>query len=280
MKKYALGMYEKAVPANLSWEEKLLAAKDAGYDFFEISIDESEEKLARLEMSPSEIGELGETSASVGLPIRSLCLSGHRKFPLGSEDPQKARRSLDIMDKAIRLAAALGIRIIMLAGYDVYYEKSTSETVARFKRNLQRCVEMAEREGVILAFETMETPFMDTTAKAMKYVTFINNAFLQVYPDIGNITNAALQYHGDVLDDLQSAQGHIVGLHLKETVPGKYRNMMYGEGDVDFSSSIATAWEMGVRRYVTEFWFLGEPNWRERLLFARSKMGEILNRQK
>ena len=38
MKEYVLGLYEKAMPKELSWKEKLLAAKEAGYDFVEISI--------------------------------------------------------------------------------------------------------------------------------------------------------------------------------------------------------------------------------------------------
>ena len=54
MKAYTLGMYEKAVPNELSWKEKLEAARTAGYDFFEISIDETEEKLNRLKMSGEE----------------------------------------------------------------------------------------------------------------------------------------------------------------------------------------------------------------------------------
>ena len=42
MKSYTLGLYEKAMPKDLTWEEKLLAAKEAGYDFVEISIDETD----------------------------------------------------------------------------------------------------------------------------------------------------------------------------------------------------------------------------------------------
>ena len=34
---------------SLSWREKLSFAKEAGYDFVEISIDEKDEKLARLD---------------------------------------------------------------------------------------------------------------------------------------------------------------------------------------------------------------------------------------
>ena len=38
-KKYHIGLYEKAMPSALNWEEKLQCARDCGYDFVEISID-------------------------------------------------------------------------------------------------------------------------------------------------------------------------------------------------------------------------------------------------
>ena len=39
----------------------------------------------------------------------------------------------------------------------------------------------------MLGFETMETPFMDTVEKAMAYVKDVDQAYLGVYPDIGNL---------------------------------------------------------------------------------------------
>lgn len=279
MKTYTLGMYEKAVPNDLSWREKLEAAKEAGYDFLEISIDETEEKLGRLKMSQKERQNLCRDMYETQMPIRSMCLSGHRKYPMGSCNPDTERRSMEIMEDAICLADDLGIRIIMLAGYDVYYEEGSKETAARFLHNLERAVEAAARRGIMLAFETMETPFMNTVEKAMNYVRKIASPYMQVYPDIGNITNAALADGKDVLEDLKSGRGHVAALHLKETAPGKFRDMMYGEGHVDFESAVRTAWEMGVRRYVTEFWYLGSENWREDLRKARSAMGCILDRQ-
>lgn len=42
-------------------------------------------------------------------------------------------------------------------------------------KNLKKSVEMAERTGVILGFETMETEFMNTVEKAMKYVTLVDS---------------------------------------------------------------------------------------------------------
>ena len=278
-KAYTLGLYEKSMPSTLSWEEKLTAAKEAGFDFVEISIDETDEKLKRLDMSKEERLELVDMMKKVGIPIRTMCLSGHRKYPLGSSNPEICARGMEIMEKAIQLADDLGIRIIQLAGYDVYYEDSTPETVERFGQNLEKAVAMAAKAGVVMGFETMETEFMNTVEKSMAYVNKINSVYLNVYPDIGNITNAAKTYGTDVLKDLKTGAGHVVAMHLKETVPGVFREVPFGTGHVDFQSAITTAWEIGIRKYVTEFWYTGNPQWKADLKSANRMMTGILAQQ-
>jgi hexulose-6-phosphate isomerase, putative len=278
MKTYTIGLYEKAMPSSLNWKEKLSAAKAANYDYVEISIDETPEKLARLDMPKEERLELVQTMYEVGVPIRTMCLSGHRKYPLGSNDPATLARGLEIMEKAILLADDLGIRMIMLAGYDVYYEESTPETQARFAENLRKAVMMAAAYGIRLDFETMETDFLNTVWKAMFHIKKINSAFLGVYPDSGNIMNAAVSYHSDVYEDLKSSKGHITSLHLKETVPGKFREIPYGTGHVNFEKMIETAWDLGVRMYVTECWYVGNEKWQEELCETNATMRTILER--
>ena len=276
-KKYSLGLYEKSMPPELSWEEKLQAAKVAGYDFVEISIDETDEKLSRLDMSEDERLKLILTMREVGMPIRTMCLSGHRKYPLGSSDPEVCARGMEIMDKAIRLADDLGIRIIQLAGYDVYYEESQTETKKRFLTHLKEAVHHAGCAGVFLGFETMETEFMNTVEKAMKYVTLVNSSYLQVYPDIGNLTNAAYTYKNDALEDLELGRGHLLAMHLKETSPGKFREVPYGAGHVAFEEAIRRAWELQIRKFVTEFWYTGSLEWKEDLISAHNKFSRILD---
>ena len=279
MRAYTLGLYEKAMPSGLSWKEKLTEAKQAGFDFVEISIDETDAKLARLDMTAEERAKLVRTMEEVGVPIRSMCLSGHRKYPLGHPDPAVRRRSMEIMEKAILLADDLGIRVIQLAGYDVYYEEGTDETRRLFSENLRRAALLAARHGVLLGFETMETAFMNTVGKAMNFVREVNSAYLGVYPDLGNITNAANLYGTDVYEDIRSGCGHLHAMHLKETVDGVFREVPFGTGHVDFERGIRTAWECGVRRFVTEFWYIGAENWREDLVQASGMMRAILDRQ-
>lgn len=279
MKAYTLGLYEKAMPGRMSWKEKLTCAGQCGYDFVEISIDETEEKLARLDWSTEERLDLVKMMKETGVPIRSMCLSGHRKYPFGASNPEVRRRSMDIMEKAIRLADDLGIRIIQLAGYDVYYEPGTADSEHMFRKNLKKAVLMAAAKGIYMGFETMETDFMNTTEKAMKYVTLIDNPYLGVYPDSGNLTNAALLAGTSAAEDLETGRGHILALHLKETVPGKFREIPFLTGHVDFEAIIAKAWELGVRRYVTEMWDVGSAKWMEDIQFARRSMSNILDRQ-
>lgn len=278
-RKYLLGLYEKAMPSRLTWAEKLQAAKDAGFDYVEMSVDETDGKLARLDMTDGEVDAIRAAMRATGLPFRSMCLSGHRKYPLGCPDAAKQARSLEIMEKAVRLAAGLGIRTIQLAGYDVYYEEGSEQTRADFLKNLRKAASMAAEEGVQLGFETMETPFMDTVAKAMHYVREVDSPYLGVYPDAGNITNAALLYDGDPIEDLETGRGHIVAVHLKETVPGKYREIPFGTGHVDFQSIVAKSWELGVRRYVAEFWYNPATDWREELSKANDFMRNYLDKE-
>lgn len=277
MEKYLLGLYEKSMPGDLPLYKKLAAASAAGFDYMELSVDESAEKLSRLNWSSLEITNLKMAQDDIGIPIKSICLSGHRKFPLGHPDAAVRQRSLEIMHDAIVLSAKLGIRIIQIAGYDVYYEASTESTRARFGENLAVSAEMAAREGVILAFETMETEFMNTVAKAAEWVRKIDSPYLQLYPDLGNITNAAVTYGQDVLADLESGRGRLAALHLKESKPGIFREVPYGEGHVDFARAAQAALELGVRLFVGEFWYTGQQNWTDILKSNNLFLREALN---
>ena len=267
---YKLSVYEKAMPGHIGWKEKLTAAKEAGYDGVELSVDESDERLSRLDWSAAQRLELLRASRETGVRLPSLCLSGHRRYPLGSRDPETVRRGMAILEKAVRLAGDLGIRLIQLAGYDVYYEPSAPDTAARFAENLQHAVSIAAADGVTLGFETMETPFMNTTKKAMTHIRRVKSPYLQLYPDIGNITNAV----PDAVRDLQSGRGHIAAAHLKETRPGVYRDLYYGEGEVNFSAAIRELMRQGVRLYTAEFWYREGTDWRRELSRARTFLQE------
>ena len=258
MTQYSLGLYEKAMPEGLSFREMLDLTARTGFDRLELSIDEGDMRLERLDWKSDQRRALKCLMDDSGVLIRTVCLSAHRKYPFGSHDPAIRERSVEIMRKAVDLAAEIGIAIIQLAGYDVYYEPSDPDTRAWFAENLAMSTEMAAKAGVLLGFETMETPFMDTVGKAMAYVHLVNSPYLGVYPDIGNLKNAAVLYGSDLLADLELGRGHIYAAHLKETLPGVYRNMVFGTGHTQYQDCVRVVWDMGVRMFTGEFWYDGK----------------------
>ena len=274
---YSLGLYEKAMPSGLSFSEMLDITAECGFDRLEISIDETDERLSRLDWSDREKHSLYELTRACGVPIKTMCLSGHRKYPLGSHESSIRARSLEISRKAIDFSAQTGIKVIQLAGYDVYYEEHDAFTEGMFLENLMKTVEFAAQSGVVLAFETMETPFMDTVAKAMKYVREIGSAWLGIYPDIGNLQNAAALYGSDVKEDLMVGAGHIYAMHLKETRPNVYRNMRFGTGHTRYEDCLTCAAQQQVGMFTGEFWYQGGDDYITEISrsaqFLRQKIG-------
>lgn len=144
-KQIPLGIYEKALPAGECWLETPAAGETLGFDFVEMSVDETDARLARLDWSREQRPALVSAVAETGVRVPSMCLSAHRRFPLGSEDDAIRAQGLEIMRKAIQFAQDVGIRVIQLAGYDVYYQQANDETRCRFRDGLKESVDMASR---------------------------------------------------------------------------------------------------------------------------------------
>jgi L-ribulose-5-phosphate 3-epimerase len=236
-----VGVYEKALPAELSWEERLSTAARAGFDFVEISIDESDRRLARLERSSPERAEIRDAIASTGMPIMTMCLSGNRKYPLGSHTPEVRARGLEVARKAIEFAADVGLRIVQVMGYDVFYEPSDDDTRAYFMEGLQQAVLWAAQSGVMLGLENLDTPFVESLQQGMRIVNEISSPWLQLYPDMGNL--AAAGYHPP--DELRLAKGHLVGIHVKDALPKIIRGVPFETGIVPLAETFQTLAQIG-----------------------------------
>lgn len=251
IKKNPLGIYEKAIPDHFSWKEKMQAAKTAGFDYIEISIDESDERLARLDWSDQTIEEIRSYMKETGIVIPTMCLSGHRRFPFGSKDEKTREKAFEIMEKGILLAQKLGVRCIQLATYDVYYEESDEETKARFLDGMKKSVEMASRAGVILAMEIMDTPFVGTILRAMHYIKEIPSPYFKIYPDMGNLT----QFSSDVESEFELGLAQTAAIHVKETKPGVFKNVPFGEGTVQFKEIFRKLKELNYTgMFLIEMW--------------------------
>ncbi|MCC5519187.1 L-ribulose-5-phosphate 3-epimerase [Vibrio splendidus] len=275
--RHRVGLYEKALPNELSWEDKLKQTKELGFDFLEISVDESDERRSRLDWNDEQVYALRHLCEKHGVPLQSMCLSAHRKFPFGSADPAIREQAVIHMEKAISLAYKLGIRTIQLAGYDVYYEPADKVTHQRFIEGMKLSARLAERSGVMLAVEIMDTDYLNSLSKFEVLSCEINSPYFTAYPDVGNISG----WNYDIVTELKLSKPHITQIHLKDTYKvtdeykGQFRDLVIGDGEVDFNAIFETLKETEcVVPLVIEMWAQDE-RWKENILTAQKRLNEV-----
>lgn len=270
-----LGLYEKALPNTLSWEEKFTLARDAGYDFIELSIDATRERIVRLDWTQAQIDEVRRCMDRFSMPMYTMALTANRYFTLGDERASQREKGREIVYKGVDLAVKMGIRAVQLATYDVFEGRSTEQTDAYFLQSLRSVCDYAAQRAVTLCLEVMDVPYSDTPEKVMRFVREINTPFLQIYADFGNQAATG----GDNTLELPKGAGHIIALHVKDGYPGRCREVPFGEGTVDFVQCFYALRQMDYHGLlIAEMWsndnldfipYLAEAN-----RFIRQKMAE------
>ncbi|MCX6031038.1 MAG: L-ribulose-5-phosphate 3-epimerase [Chloroflexi bacterium] len=246
-----IGLYEKALPAEWSWPRRLAATAEAGYDFAEISIDETDERLGRLDWGPKERGALRRAIENSGVRILTMCLSALRTFPLGSHTPGLRLHSLTILRKAIAFAADVGLGIVQVPGYDAFYEPQDADTASLLLDGLRQGAEWASENCLMLGLENVDVPISESIHATMRLVDAVRSPWVQIYPDMANV--AAAGFHPP--DELRLAKDHIVAVHVKDGLPHTIRGVPYGEGIVPFAATFAALRESAFRGpLIVEMW--------------------------
>lgn len=275
----SLGIYEKAFPDGMSMLDMFRIAKSEGYDFFELSVDRTEERILRL-YDTSFQQDLEDAILKGGFTVGTVVLSALSTYTLGHPDTKIRERGMDIFHHAIDFASRFGIRIVQIPACDVpKFDTCTDESNHQFLNNLLHLVEYAAKQGVHVGLENMENDYMDTIQKCMAAIHFVNSPYFQLYSDVGNITNALKNDIYEILHDMQSGAGHLLSLHLKEVRPGKYGGLFYegtDRGIVKFPQIVAHSLSLGVRRFAMEYWY-GGVNWRQDLETATKFFSEWIS---
>lgn len=269
-----VGLYEKALPKECTWEERLAAAGEAGYRYVEVSIDETDARLARLE-DAAEQRAIRRAIENSGVPLMTMCLSAHRRFPLGSADPGLRERGYEIMRRAIDFAVFTGVRIIQVAGYDVFYEPHTVDTVRRYIEGLHVATGWAGQAGVMLALENVDAPISASLEDSMKLVAEMDSPWFQMYADMANVAAEGF----DPCSELALCAGHLAAVHVKDGRLNVLRGVAFGAGIVPFDRVFRTLRETGFCGPMTvEMWseYASDPLDAARL--ARAFVQDLLDR--
>jgi len=274
LKDLPLGIYEKSFDPRLSWNDKLILIKDAGYDYLEIAIDATPERLSRLEDRSEQI-KIRRASESLDTPLYTMAFTANRFFPLGCEDDSIREEGVKLLMRALDFASFVGAKTINIVSYDEYEKPRNFNTEGYFLQSIKRCVDHAAIRGVIISLETMDSDFMDTTEKALYYVRAIDSAFLQIGADPGNIHGMG---HNPVTD-IPVGGKHIVEVEFKDTVRGNVRDIFFGEGTLDFDAVFKMLGEIKYQGFLAaEMWYhegaASQPDIFKAREFLKDKMAD------
>jgi len=275
---FRFGIYEKALPYSIDWTARFDLARKLGFNYVEMSIDESPERLARLDWTRGKRDELLKLSRDADFPIFSLCLSAHRKWPLGSADDSTRKRAFDILEKAIQLAVDLNVRIVQIMGYWVYYEPIEPDSEEKYLEGLRRGADLGEKYGVMLGIENIDGyTYVNSISKAMEYIDEIGSPWLKLYSDFANLA----AYKLDVKNELIKGQGEYVAIHVKDSMPEEVRRIPFGEGMVDFKEAFDTLADIGyMGPFLLEMWNDDSPESADRIAGALQKTKEYLRQSR
>ena len=243
-----LGIYEKALP-DIDWKEKFKLAKDAGFDFIELSVDKN--RLNKLDYTDKQINDLLDLAQKYNMPFKTLTLSANRYYPIGEINFRD--KGIELIKIAIILSKKMNVQIIQLTAYDVYQKQSSNQSKKLYKEAIEEVLRFNEDYNITLAIEVLEdVEHFNTSDKLCKYIRQVNHPYLKEYGDTGNLV-----YNGfDPVSDLKNNIDQMVAIHIKDAIYHDEHNIEYGKGLVDFDKVFDVIKKSNYQGYlISECWY-------------------------
>ncbi len=140
------------------------------------------------------------------------------------------------MRRAIDFAVFTGVRIVQVAGYDVFYEPHAPDTIRRYIEGLHQATEWAGQAGVMLALENVDVPISASLQAGMELVVEMASPWFQMYADMANVAATGF----DPCAELALCAGHLVAVHVKDGRLNVLRGVPFGGGIVPFDDVFRT----------------------------------------
>jgi len=225
-KEYLLGLYEKALPDQMSLEKKISACFETGFDFIELSIDENPLRLSRLgnasfEFSSQEKNKFPSINVST---LKTFCFSGL---------DETFQEAVSLMEQVISFAAEIKADTVQITAFPFSENISFEQKKQLFEEFLRRILKTAEKRNIIVSFEKMNNGLLKNSKIAKQIIDAVN-----------------------IVSDLQLAEKEIIGCHVKETNPKHERRIEFESGNdySQYKKHFTYLKKIGCKRYMAEFW--------------------------
>jgi len=144
---------------------------------------------------------------------------------------------MDLLRRAIRIAADLGSPVVHLCSGDAPVDLSEEDSWRRLADGVSSVLETAHEHGVALAFEPEPYMFIDTVERALELRKRVGlDELFGVTLDIGH----AHCVDAPVLDCVRAAAHCLRHVQIEDMRRGLHQHLEFGQGEIDFPAVLAT----------------------------------------
>jgi len=159
-----------------------------------------------------------------------------------SLNPAMREEAIVQMRETLDFVADIGakVAVIMAGRRHPLIPAPLEDTWKNAREAILRCLDMADRRGVVFGLEITPSLFMNTSEDIVKMVEEINSPSLKVVYDVANGLMSE-----DPAEGLKKVAPYLVHVHLSDSDPNRWGHWPVGEGSVDFGASAKALSEIG-----------------------------------
>jgi len=167
-------------------------AKKAGFDGIELALDEK--GRTGLEADPADLLKIKEYADKIGLALPSVASGLYWSYPFTSADESIREKAVQIAEKQLEMAKALGADTILVVpgavdvpwvpnfdvvSYDVAYDRALAA--------LNRIKSKAEALKIHIGIENVWNQFLLSPLEMRDFIDKIGSPYVGAYFDVGNV---------------------------------------------------------------------------------------------
>ncbi len=230
------------------WPDALQLIADTGYRSAAITVDhycldpfaedwQSEAARMREWLDRLQLSCVVETGARFLLNPRIK----HEPTLLSPEAEDRAVR-IDFLKRCIDIAVILRADAVSFWSGILRDDSPRETALQRLVAGLQPVIDVAEQQGMRLAFEPEPGMFIATFADFAELLEYIDAPSLGLTIDIGHVQCVE---NGAIADHLRQWSSRLFNVHIEDMLRGVHEHLRFGDGEIDFPPVMAALREIG-----------------------------------
>ena len=228
---------------NMSLDDILGLCLDAGYEAIELTFGEG--KYLDINMSPSEIAQIGEKCAVAGIEISSAIANYNDGGNLLSLDAIQREKRIGSVIRSLEIAGMLDVDTILLHPGQLTVDGTYQAVWDNLRDVLKGLAPVAASNGAAIGLENVWSKFLLSPKETREFVDAVGSDWIGVYLDTANMMAYGYPEHW-----IRELGARIKCVHFKDFRREEHQFVNLLDGDTDWSVLMREFRAIGYDRYV------------------------------